>query len=210
MKFLGLNRILCLSPHPDDTEYSIAGTILKHQDTQFDIICLTEGGDFDSTTGQNRLIEVKNAWKTSKAHNCTLYFSNVRFLKQQGIDGWVNYIETNFTKKFNYDCILTPSELDSHFEHVIVSSFSPPLSRVKPYSIIQYKSPSTLDNWVPNLFISLGDFYSTKKKMLQEFKSQNHHEYFKESVIDGFHTNFQCMKKGQKFVESYKIITLYG
>jgi hypothetical protein len=45
--------------------------------------------------------------------------------------------------------------------------------------------------------------------MLQKFKSQIHHEYFSNTVLDGFHTNFQCMKKGQGFVESYKILTTY-
>ena len=49
-----------------------------------------------------------------------------------------------------------------------------------------------------------------KKKMLLEFKSQLHHEYFGDFVLDGFHSNFQCMKKGRGFVESYKIITQYA
>ena len=209
MKFLNFNRVLCLSPHPDDTEYSIAGVVLKHQDTHFDILCLTQGGDCDTTTGIDRIQEVINSWKSTPASNYSLHFSGVKFLKELGVDEWINYIETNFTKQFDYDCIMTTSEFDSHFEHVLISSFAAPLARIKPYSIIQYKSPSTLDKWTPNLFVSLKDFYYIKKKMLLEFKSQLHHEYFGEFVLDGFHTNFQCMKKGQGFVESYKIITTY-
>jgi hypothetical protein len=209
MKFLNFNRVLVLAPHPDDAEYSVAGTILKYIDTQFDILCLTQGGDCDNTTGFNRIQEVKNAWLISKAKNYSLYFSDVKFLKEKGVDEWINYIEFNFTKKYQYDCILTPSEYDSHFEHVIISSFAAPLARVNPYSIIQYKSPSTLEKWTPNLFVSLENFYYIKCNMLKEFISQLHHEYFKNKILDGFHTNFQCMKKGQGFVESYKIITLY-
>jgi LmbE family N-acetylglucosaminyl deacetylase len=209
MKFLNFNNILCLSPHPDDTEYSMAGVVLKHPDTHFDILCLTQGGDCDSTTSADRIDEVINAWASTSATNYSLHFSGFKFLKELGVDEWINYIETNFTKKKSYDCIMTTSEYDSHFEHVLISSFAAPLARVNPYSIIQYKSPSTLDKWTPNLFVSLGDFYYNKKKMLQEFKSQIHHGYFSENVVDGFHTNFQCMKKGQGFVESYKIITAY-
>ena len=209
MKFLNFNRVLCLSPHPDDTEYSIAGVVLKHPDTHFDILCLTEGGDCDVTTNYTRQTEVCNAWANALIDNYTLHFSDAKFLKQRGIDEWINYIESNFTKKYDYDCILTTSEYDSHFEHVLVSSFAATLARVKPYSIIQYKSPSTLENWIPNLFISLDDLYDIKKEMLQAFKSQIHHEYFSEFVLNGFHTNFQCMKKGRSYVESYKIITSY-
>jgi LmbE family N-acetylglucosaminyl deacetylase len=209
MKFLNFDRVLLLAPHPDDAEYSVAGTILKYTDTQFDVLCLTQGGDCDTTTGESRIQEVLSAWAVSEAENYTLYFSDEKLLKHKDIDQWINWIETNFTKVFNYDCIMTTSEYDSHFEHIIVSSLAAPLARINPYSIIQYKSPSTLETWIPNLFVSLESFYYTKKQMLQEFTSQIHRPYFSEEVLNGFHTNFQCMKKGKGFVESYKIITAY-
>lgn len=209
MKFLNFNRVLVLAPHPDDAEYSVAGVVLKHEDTWFDILCLTQGGDCDITTGENRINEVLNAWSKSNASNYTLHFSDQKLLKHKDVDEWINYIEVNYTNKFNYDCILTTSEYDSHFEHVIVNSLAAPLSRIRPYSIIQYRSPSTLEKWTPNLFVSLGDFYYIKCNMLQEFKSQIHRPYFSKEVLDGFHTNFQCMKKGKGFVESFKVITCY-
>ena len=105
MKFLNFDRVLCLSPHPDDTEYSMAGVVLKYSDTQFDILCLTQGGDCDSTTGPDRIREVQNAWLTTNTKNYTLFFSDVKYLKERAVDEWINYIETNFTKKFKYDCI---------------------------------------------------------------------------------------------------------
>ena len=63
MKFLGYDNVLCISPHPDDTEYSMMGTILKYWDTMFTCLQLCQGGDMDVTTGKNRLFEVENAWK---------------------------------------------------------------------------------------------------------------------------------------------------
>jgi LmbE family N-acetylglucosaminyl deacetylase len=209
MKFLNFNRVLVLAPHPDDAEYSVAGVILKHQDTHFDVLCLTQGGDCDATTGESRIQEVLNAWSLAEIGNCHLHFSNEKLLKHKDVDQWIHWVETNFTKKFDYDCIMTTSEYDSHFEHVIVSSLAAPLSRIKPYSIIQYRSPSTLEKWIPNLFVSLEDFYYIKCNMLQEFKSQIDRPYFTQPVLDGFHTNFQCMKKGKGYVESYRIITCY-
>ena len=209
MKFLNFNRVLVLAPHPDDAEYSVAGVILKHPATHFDVLCLTQGGDCDTTTGESRIQEVLNAWSVSESENCHLHFSDEKLFKHKDVDQWIHWIETNFTKKFDYDCIMTTSEYDSHFEHVIVSSLAAPLSRINPYSIIQYKSPSTLETWIPNLFVSLKEFYYIKKKMLNQFESQIHRPYFSDDVVNGFHTNFQCMKKGKGFVESYKIITAY-
>lgn len=209
MKFLNFNKVLCLSPHPDDVEYSVAGTIIKYVGTQFDVLCLTQGGDCDITTSNKRLDEVKNVWKVSEVSNCTLFFSGTTLLKNRGIDEWITYIEHRYLKEGLYDCLLVPSEYDSHFEHVIVSSFAAPLARVAPYSIIQYKSPSTLSTWIPNLFVSIEGQYEIKKKMLNQFKSQIGKPYFSSQVLDGFHTDFQCMKKGRGFVESFKIITSY-
>ena len=209
MKFLNFNRVLCLAPHPDDVEYSMAGIVLKYTDTHFDILCLTEGGYCDITTSKIRHQEVKNAWSKSGVTNYSLYFSDVHVFRIRGIDEWVTYIEDNYTYKNEYNCILTTSEFDSHHEHVAVSSLTAPLSRATPYSIIQYKSPSTLDSWQPNLFISVDSVYDIKRNMLQQFQSQINKPYFKSEVLDGFHINFQSMKKGKGFVESFRIITYY-
>ena len=43
MKFLNLEKVLCLSPHPDDVEIGMMGTIFRHDETKFDILCLTKG-----------------------------------------------------------------------------------------------------------------------------------------------------------------------
>jgi LmbE family N-acetylglucosaminyl deacetylase len=209
MKFLNFDRVLCLAPHPDDAEYSMAGIVLKYPETHFDILCLTQGGYCDVTTSEARHKEVVSAWLQSDANNYTLYFSDTAIFRNRGLEEWIKYIEENYTHKHAYQCVMTTSEFDSHHEHVIVASLAAPLSRINTYSIIQYKSPSTLDVWIPNLFISIDDVYDTKKRMIKGFKSQISKPYFNDSVIDGFHTNFQCMKKGKGFVESYKIVTYY-
>ena len=47
MKLLNYDKVLCLSPHPDDVEYGMLGTICKYKDTQFEIVVLYKGVDFD-------------------------------------------------------------------------------------------------------------------------------------------------------------------
>ena len=86
MKFLGFNKVLCLAPHPDDIEYSMGGTIIKHYDTYFDILCLTQGGDCDETTNFNRLDEVRDSWESTNITNVNLHFSPNKFLKEKGED----------------------------------------------------------------------------------------------------------------------------
>ena len=212
MKLLNFKRVLCLSPHPDDIEYSMMGTILKCTDTIFDVVCLSNGGDCDTTTGVSRLDEVVNAWSHWELpKNVNLHFCDNNFLRERIEEEWVNHIETRFLKENNYDCIFTPSNIDSHFEHQLVYRLGPALTRgiwpnrESPVSLIEYKSPSTLDEWIPNLIVNIKDQYSSKVGRLQQFKSQLHHRYFSRETLDTFHSNFQSSKKNMYVVEEFRI-----
>lgn len=206
MKFLNFKKVLCLSPHPDDVEYSMSGTIMKNTKTKFDVLCMSIGGDFDATNEQQRQKEVKNSWNKSKAENITLHFSPHTFIKSLGTDQWINYIETEFINKQNYDCICIPASNDSHFEHEYISKFGHPLVRIKPISLVEYCSPSTLETWIPNIFVNINEQYQNKLKMLGEFKSQKNRLYFKKDVIDGFHVSFSHFKRGLINVEKFKLL----
>ena len=82
-------------------------------------------------------------------------------------------------------------------------------SLLKGLSIIEYKTPSTLNEWTPNIFVDITAFLDIKYKMLEKFGSQQHHWYFNKEVIQHFHSDFQSYKKGYKFVEQFKLKQLY-
>ncbi len=207
MKFLGFNKALCLSPHPDDVEFGMMGTVLKYTDTHFDIICLSSGGDFDTTSGKDRLQEVKEVW--GEVDNISLFFSTQKHISDLTHDAWVNYIETNFTNKTNYDCLFVPTEKDSHFEHKKINELSFPLTRIKSLSIIEYRTPSTLDFWSPNTFVDITDNFEEKYSKLLKFVSQKDRWYFQPPQFRSFHSNFQSYKKGIEYVEQFNTIQLY-
>ena len=95
MKFLNYDKVLCLSPHPDDIEYGVLGTICKYKDTKFDIIVLSEGGDFDVTTKIERQNECKKVWE--HIDNIDGHFiEDSKFIKDKDEDEWVNILENKF------------------------------------------------------------------------------------------------------------------
>lgn len=209
MKFLGYNKVLCLSPHPDDVEYSMLGTIIKYTDTEFVIICFSEGGLFDDSASINRLQECKNCWNLSGCENYKFISNDTKFVKQRDDDDWIHYIETKINI-LEFDCIIIPAENDSHFEHILINKIGIPLNRTQKIDIIEYKTPSTMHSWIPNLFINIDEEYLNKKiECLLEFKSQLHHVYFEKDIIKNFHINFQCSKRGIKYVEHFRIIQKY-
>lgn len=208
MKLLNFNRALCISPHPDDVEYSMLGTILKYKDTQFHLFQLAQGGNCDESTGVERLREVERVWKKSEAKNIDLNFTSHKYVKDLQEDEWINLIETYILQN-DIDAIFLPTEVDSHFEHRFVSGFGQALIRNKKISLVQYYTPSTQEGWNANLYVDIQDDYTTKLKSLSEFKSQGHRYYFKEDVLRAFHSDFQCSKKKLHYVEKYKVINLF-
>tara|TARA_R110000772_G_scaffold17946_1_gene49816 strand:- start:56932 stop:57576 length:645 start_codon:yes stop_codon:yes gene_type:complete len=213
MKFLGYDRVLCLSPHPDDVEYSMSGTIYKHRSTLFDVVLLSHGTVSDKSTSESRIHEAYEFWQSLDIDEVNL---NLSQLKTSGnfdtlLDsGWVDLIEKQFTNKYKYDAIIGPSSEDSHYEHQITNRVMNSLSRSKPLSILEYKSPSTLHSWTPNLFVSLENFYKLKTEYLRNsFKSQTDALYFSEECIKLFHEDYNYKKRGISSAEQFKIKTLF-
>jgi len=206
MKFLGYNNILCISPHPDDVEYSMMGTILKYSDTNFHSFQMCQGGNFDDSTGIGRLEEVKSVWKHSGCSNFSVQFTEYKFISDLIEEAWINLLEDVSS---NVDAIFLPNECDSHFEHRFVSQFGKALVRSRPISLVQYMTPSTTRDWSPNLFVDVSQQYHKKIECLKIFKSQSHRYYFRDDVLRSFHSDFQSSKKAKHYVEQYKIVESY-
>ena len=215
MKLLNYDRVLCLSPHPDDVEIGMMGTIFTYRGTKFDILCMTKGGakGYDNTNELDRRKEVDNVWnfwKPGVTDHVQVHHSKYDYFEDSTEPGWINYIENEFIKKYDYDGLFIPTKEDSMFEHRFVNGFGAALCRFSPISIIEYHTFSSLNSWQPNLFVDIQSIYHEKCNSLQEFKSQSHKSYFKRKSLDAFHSNFQCNKKGKGMVEQFKIIELFG
>ena len=96
MKFLNSITTLCIGAHPDDVEYGMAGTFSKCRDTDFVVLVMSEGGDWDKTTTYNdRKKENENVW--SMFSNVSGVVNNQDFVKDQPEDDMINFIETNLS-----------------------------------------------------------------------------------------------------------------
>ena len=206
MKFLNFNKVLCLGAHPDDVEYGMLGSMCKFTDTEFDILILSEGGDFDKSTGKDRQLECQNIW--DNIPNVNGKFTGIKHVVNHQEDEWVNILESGGYISDEYDCIFTLPNEDSHFEHRIVNNMTPALVRHKRIGIISYRTPSTLDNWIPNFYVEID--LDEKIEYLNAFESQLEKPYFSEKSFKSFHSNYQCFKKNMKFVELFRVEIIYN
>jgi LmbE family N-acetylglucosaminyl deacetylase len=211
-KFLNFEKVLCISPHPDDVEIAMMGTIMKYSGTAFDILCLTKGGamGYDDTNSADRRGEVRDVWQHAARDNVRLYDSKYEYFEDTSEPGWINHIEKDFVHGANYDCIFMPTGEDSMFEHRYANKFGAAICRASLISLVEYHVISTLNTWQPNLFVNVEREYVLKLKALKKFASQQEKSYFKKPTLDSFHSNFQCSKKGLKVVEKFKVIEMFG
>jgi LmbE family N-acetylglucosaminyl deacetylase len=209
MKFLNLDRVLCLSAHPDDTEYGMLGSMMKFDETTFDVLVLSNGGDFDDTTGESRQKECIGIWDRVQ-FNVSGRFFGKKYVKDISEDKWVNLIEQEYNVS-DYDCILSLPAQDSHFEHRMVNHIAYALVRGTKCGIVTYRTPSTLEEWIPNFHVQVKEHIEEKVDILRcNFVSQKDKLYFQEDMILDFHTNYLCSKVGAGYVESFRVERVYG
>ena len=204
MKFLNSDYVLCIGAHPDDVEYGMAGTFLKCDETEFSVYVMSSGGDYDKTTLEiDRAAENRMVWNSFT--NVSGYIINDKFVRDQSEDSMVQFIEKHIHP--HIDVVVTMPQQDSHFEHRKINNLGPALCRRSPITLVEYRTPSTLNHWIPNHFENISEKdYTVKKNILKLFESQQDAPYFKDKTIDSFHHNFLCNKKGLSIVESYRIV----
>lgn len=207
MKFLNLDKVLCLSAHPDDAEYSMLGSMIRFHSTTFDVVVLSNGGDFDSSSGKSRKTECDKIWTNFK--NVNGDFLKECYLKDKLQDEWINIIEKKYDIN-GYNAIFAPTNLDSHFEHRLVNKIAKALLRTSSCGLITYKSPSTLEDWIPNLYVDVNTLVNKKIAMLDNFQSQKTKSYFKPDSIKAFHSNYMSSKFGVNYVEHFKIERVFS
>ena len=204
MRFLNCDKVLCLAAHPDDVEYGMLGSIMKYTDTKFDILVLSEGGNFD-----------ESIW--GDIDNITGHFLPIKHLADVSEDELINTIESKFNIS-DYDSIFTPPLEDAHFEHRQVNRASFSLVRRIRCGLVTFRTPSALEDWIPNFYVDLSKHITdngsivmyAKKKALLNFESQQDKSYFNENSINSFHSNYQCSQRDMDFVESFKIERCYN
>ena len=94
----------------------------------------------------------------------------------------------------------------------MVNHISYALLRGIGVGLITYRTPSTLEEWIPNYYVRLDDLILDQKVycLREGFESQKDKLYFQEQSIKDFHTNYLCSKVGVGYVEQFRVERLFG
>lgn len=184
-------NILAISPHADDVEIAMGGTIAKFAKEKHNVTILTAIlpkedllGNVNNFMKKNRIIEQKKAAKILGAS-----------LKTLDLDAY----DLSFTRKYiklfdeqiqkiKPDIIFSCWEHDSHQDHKTIANIIYSVTRKNNISLYMYESmlPGGLNThaFSPQLFIDISDFVKLKIKALNaynsvfKYKKNNYAKYF--------------------------------
>lgn len=200
------DRVLCISPHPDDVELSMFGTILKYPQTRFEVLCCSIGGRYDTSSSSLRHGEIRSFWEESGCKNVNLIFLE-GFLTNKDEGAWIRSIEDQFPI-FIYDAICVPPSTDTHFEHRLVNQIGRALVRGESSALLEYRTVSAGESWTPNFYVDIQDEYERKVAHLQSIGTQSGKVYFSEPVLSALNSDVASLKRGTKKVEMYRLLSL--
>lgn len=184
-------RILTISPHCDDVELAMGGTILKHRDAG-DAITIAVIKSDDDLAGDviTRKIEQDQSAKILKAE-----FS--MFTLSWTIERIVEALDKN-----NPDTLYFPFPLDTHQDHAFAAQVGLAVSRnVK--NVFQYISMTSY-SYYPN-YLSVIDM-GRKRELLSVFKSQITRNPKLLEIVEGRAHDFGSLVPGNNhFAEGFVV-----
>mgnify|MGYP006115048275 FL=1 len=209
-------KILAVSPHADDVEIAMGGTIAKYVAQNHNVTILTAVlpkenilGKVDSFMSKNRLLEQKKSAKIlgAKVETLNLDPYELSFNRK-----YIKIFEDKI-KKYKPDIIFSCWEHDTHQDHKSVANIIYTVTRKNNISLYMYEAmlPGGLNthSFNPQLFIDISKFIKIKIKALNEYKSvfkykkNNYSKYF--DSIEG-RARFRGETIGVDYAEAFIVV----
>lgn len=197
---LKFNRILVIGAHPDDVEYSCLGFLLKQKALGSNIYAYVAslGGLNDASSGLQRKLESDAALDLNGFEKFYTLNNNFDYFE---IEAEIR----NLVLKFEIDCVVVHSPLDTHQDHRLIHDITMSATRRLGLSLILYRSVSTTREFLPNLQVGVDEFIDRKMETLLLHKSQQTKIYMQKNMIESFHTYYNIFDNSERFYEMYTI-----
>ena len=209
-------NILAVSPHADDVEIAMGGTIAKYVAQNHNVTILTAVlpkenilGKVDSFMSKNRILEQK---KSAKILGAKVEILNLDPYELSFNRKYIKIFEDKI-KEYKPDIIFSCWEHDTHQDHKSVANIIYTVTRKNNISLYMYEAmlPGGLNthSFNPQLFIDISKFIKVKIKALNEYKSvfkykkNNYSKYF--DSIEG-RARFRGETIGVDYAEAFIVV----
>ena len=216
-----MKRVLAIGAHPDDIEFGVGGTLLKHKNNgDFTVyLCMTSTESVDGTTGQ----VIRTAEENQKEVRCAakiLKVDAVEFLPYTDLKvpftfETVSGIES-YIKKYNIDTVYTHWAGDANQDHIATFKATMAAARYVPNVFCYEQIPiprQSANQMITNYYIDVTDTFEDKIKASKCHQSQIV-KYSKAGfdVPDNLRTlaRFRGIQARCKYAEAFQVIKQVG
>lgn len=209
-------NILAVSPHADDVEIAMGGTIAKYVSQNHNVTILTAVlpkenilGKIDNFMSKNRILEQKNSAKVlgAKVDVLNLDPYDLCFSRR-----YIKLFDDKI-KQYKPDIIFSCWEHDTHQDHKSIANIIYSVTRKNNISLYMYEAmlPGGLNtnSFNPQFFVDVSKFIKVKIKALNEYKSvfkykkNNYSKYF-DSIIG--RAKFRGETIGTDYAEAFVVV----
>lgn len=194
-----MNNVLLVGAHPDDIEIGCTGTILKLKKNGKKVYCvvMTNGGNWEKKTYEDRLDEQKNSFNHLSIDK--VIYGPCQDGNIKHIPNLIDFI-SEIIRKYQIDTIITHYKNDTHQDHKATSLISKSAS-INCKNLLYFESLTSID-FKPNFFVEINTYEKEKQKVLSYFTSQNDkYNSRNQSLID--FVNAKDRLNGIKIREKY-------
>lgn len=216
-----MKRVLAIGAHPDDIEFGVGGTLLKHKlNGDFTVyLCMTSTESVDGTTGQ----VIRTAEENQKEVRCAakiLKVNAVEFLSFTDLKvpftfETVSGIES-YIKKYEIDTVYTHWAGDANQDHIATFKATMAAARYVPNVFCYEQIPvprQSANQMTTNYYIDITDTFEDKIKASECHQSQIV-KYSKAGfdVPDNLKTlaRFRGIQARCKYAEAFQVIKQVG
>jgi LmbE family N-acetylglucosaminyl deacetylase len=205
------HRVLILSPHTDDGEISVGGTIVRLIDegkevyyAAFSSCEKSVSEEFPRDILKKECLDATHLLGIPGKNTILLDYEVREFprLRQDILDRMIN-----IKKDINPDLVITPSSFDTHQDHQVIYNETVRAFK-KSSSIWGMEHPWNNLDFRTDVFVELKEDHVIKKiDALKKYASQNDKDYFHEDYLRA-HLLTRGMNTGVKYAEVFECIRL--
>jgi len=215
-----MNKVLIISPHPDDETLGAGGTLLRHKERGdylywCNITDMKEEYGFSKEAVRNRQEEIE---RVINAYNFE-YFFNLKLKPARLTESDVPMLIEKLSEiinKIKPEIMYIPFFADAHSDHRIVFQSLQPFSKSFRYpfirrillmEIISETDGQFIDIFRPNVFVDISDFIEKKLKIISLYKTETRDHPFPRNLENiknfAFYRGSQC---NCMFAESFMLL----
>lgn len=198
-------KVLAVGAHPDDIELGCFGTLARHASDgdEVTMLVLTAG-----ESGGDPALRKQETRESGAVIGANVLFADLADTSVRDDHSSITPVEEAIVR-MKADVVYTPSSKDRHQDHRNTSRATISAAR-GVHEVYMYETPSTVQDFSPQLFVNVTDFFAKKLDAIHKHRSQEKRYYMVHEAVRGL-ASFRAYQAGigaDGYAEAFEIAVI--